>query len=60
MANFDRQTDEWGSQNLKEKEEEGKKETYREMVVLLKWNLNNWIFYLYALFILIVKYSGVI
>jgi len=41
MAYFDCQTDEWGSLNLREKGEERKNETFRKMVVLLKWNINN-------------------
>jgi len=36
MADSDCQTDKRGGQNLKEKGEERKKETSREMVVLLK------------------------
>jgi len=39
---------------------ERNKETSREMVIILKWNLNNWFFYLYIFFILIIKYSSVI
>jgi len=35
MTYFDRQTDERGSQNLREKREKRKKETFREMVIIL-------------------------
>jgi len=36
MVDSDRQTDERGGQNIREKGEERKKETSREMMVLLK------------------------
>ena len=36
LADSDHQTDKRGCQNLREKGEERKKETFREMVVLLK------------------------
>jgi len=54
IADSDRQTDEQGGHNLGEKGEKREKETSREIVVILKWNL--W----YALFILIIKYSNII
>jgi len=60
MAYSDRQTDERWDQNLREKEEEKKNETYREMVILLKWNLNTE-FSIYTFFsFYIIKYSNVI
>jgi len=49
MVDSDRRTDERGSQNLIEKEEERKKKLYRKMVVFLKWNMNN-IISIYMLF----------
>ena len=43
IVDFDRQIDEQGGQNHREKVEERKKEFFREMMVLSNWNLNNWI-----------------
>jgi len=56
MTNSDRQTDEWESQNLREKEEEMKKESYKENYLFIcSFHFNNKIFMCrlkYILFIL--------
>jgi len=52
---FFQSDDGWG-QKYREKTKEKKEIYYKEMVVILKQNLNNRFFYLYELFTLLIKY----